>query len=177
MIDIIGIITEPGIYDTEGNEITPPVALEGFHVNSIILMPDMEPYQITPTTPRRVFAGAETFCLKFADRAEWLALGYETTDEDGNQVINDSALVVEYHKQQKRKNMIVGPYQIRKTLRDTGLIDAVQTFVNSADPEIQEAWQYSTEFKRLDPMIVAALDALGIDNDTADQLFEQAKLI
>jgi hypothetical protein len=177
MIDIIGTIYTPGTYDTEGNELTPPVEQDGYHVNTVILIPDMEPYQIEPATPRRVFAGQETFCLKFADRDEWLALGYETTDEEGNQVIDMATIAAEYQKHKKRASMCVGPYQIRKALRDAGLIDQVQAFADAADVEIQEAWQHSTEFKRLAPMILAALDSLGIDEDTADQLFEYAKAI
>jgi hypothetical protein len=177
MIDIIGTIYTPGTYDAEGNELTPPVEQPGYHVNTAIMLPGMEPYLIEPATPSRVFAGTTTHCLRFADRDEWLALGYETQDDEGEWQINDQPLAAEYHKQNARQSMVVGPYQIRKTLRDAGLLDAVKAFVDQADEDIQEAWTYSTEFKRLDPMILAALNALGIDADTADQLFEQAKLV
>ena len=174
MINIIGNIYTPGTHDEDGNELTAQVLQEGYHVNVAILMPDMLPYQIEPTTPSRTFAEHETYYLQFVDRNEWLALGYETTDDEGNQVVDTSALTAEYLKQQRRKEIVVGPYQIRKALRDAGLIDTVKAFVESADPEIQEAWQYSTEFKRLDPTILAALDAMGIEEDTADELFEYA---
>jgi hypothetical protein len=177
MIDVIGEIYEQGEYDEQGNVIKEPTQKEGYFVNVIEVTPDLEPFVIHPATPTRVFAGAETYCLRFADRDEWLALGYETQDDDGEWQINDQALITEYQKQNARKTMVVGPYQIRKTLRDAGLLDAVKAFVDQADVEIQEAWQHSTEFKRLDPMILAALDSLGIDEDTADQLFECAKSI
>jgi hypothetical protein len=32
-IDVVGIITEGGEWDDEGNEITPPTVLDGWHVN------------------------------------------------------------------------------------------------------------------------------------------------
>jgi hypothetical protein len=177
MIDIIGTIYDPGTYDEEGNELTPPVAQPGYHVNVIQLTDAMLSYVVEPATPSRTFAGQDTYYLRFADRDEWLSLGYETTDEEGNQVIDMAAIAAEYQKHKKRASMCVGPYQIRKALRDAGLIDQVQAFADAADVEIQEAWQHSTEFKRLDPMILAALDSLGIDEDTADQLFECAKSI
>ena len=38
---------------------------------------------VTPTSPVRMFAGRDdTICLKFANRDEWLGLGYEHTDID-----------------------------------------------------------------------------------------------
>jgi hypothetical protein len=58
--DTIGIIYEGGEYDSEGEPITPPIALDGWHVN--IRLMDHEdgaallPYTVTPTQPRRVWA-------------------------------------------------------------------------------------------------------------------------
>jgi hypothetical protein len=58
--DVIGIIYEGGEWDQDGHVIIPPVALEGWHVN-VRLMPDeveapLEPYQVQPRHPRRVWA-------------------------------------------------------------------------------------------------------------------------
>jgi hypothetical protein len=58
--DMIGIIYEGGEYDEDGNSITPPTALDGWHVN-IRLMPDEQaepllPYTVIPTHPRRTWA-------------------------------------------------------------------------------------------------------------------------
>jgi hypothetical protein len=39
--------------------------------------PELAPYVVTPKSGVRVFAGAPTVCLKFANREEWLALGIE----------------------------------------------------------------------------------------------------
>jgi hypothetical protein len=58
--DVIGIIYEHGEWDEEGDQITPPVALDGWHVN-IRVMPEEDvtallPYTVIPTHPRRVWA-------------------------------------------------------------------------------------------------------------------------
>ena len=56
-IDVIGIITEGGEWDEDGNEIVPPTVLPGWHVNYLGDLPDgWEQYEVTPTTPARVFA-------------------------------------------------------------------------------------------------------------------------
>jgi len=91
MIDIIGLIFEPGTYgppDPETGEmveVTPPVALEGWHVNTtpahLAEHPELAPFVVTPSMLRRVWAGddaenpTQTVALRFADEAEVLALG------------------------------------------------------------------------------------------------------
>ena len=58
-IDEIGIIYEGGTYDAEGEVITPPVALTGWHVNTAGLAPEAwDEFQVNPATPSRIFAGA-----------------------------------------------------------------------------------------------------------------------
>jgi hypothetical protein len=44
----------------------------GYHFNIApqVMTPELELYRVTPTSPERVFAGAETVFLKFADEAE-----------------------------------------------------------------------------------------------------------
>ena len=60
-VDVIGTIYDPGTYDEEGNELTPPVPHDGFHVNAKWMR---EPHTRAviatipkPTTPRRIFLG------------------------------------------------------------------------------------------------------------------------
>ena len=56
-IDEIGIIYEGGTYDAEGVVITPPVALDGWHVNTAGLAPEAwETYAVFPQQPVRVWA-------------------------------------------------------------------------------------------------------------------------
>jgi hypothetical protein len=58
-IDTIGIIYEGGEWDAEGNVITEPVALQGWHVNvRVVAGEDGEPLQqfsVIPQSPRRVW--------------------------------------------------------------------------------------------------------------------------
>jgi hypothetical protein len=57
-IDEIGIITEGGTYDAEGNVITSPVALTGWHVNTAGLAPEAwDQHLVIVNTATRVFFG------------------------------------------------------------------------------------------------------------------------
>lgn len=174
MIDIVGTIYSPGTYDEEGNELTPPVAQEGYHVNVVELTPDLESYLIEPNTPSRVFAGSVTYCLRFTDRDEWLSLGYETTNEDGEQVIDDSQLIAIYKTRIKRQGMAVGPLQIRKALRATEQLSLVQEYMATASEEVKEAWDYASVFERTDSTVLEVQQVLNVSDDELDSLFELA---
>jgi hypothetical protein len=68
----IAIYGDP-ITDAEGNTHRPVTGyVEGYHLNisPSVYTDDLAPYLMTPTQPRRVFAGAETIFLKFADEEE-----------------------------------------------------------------------------------------------------------
>jgi hypothetical protein len=57
-IDTIGVIYEGGEWDDEGNVITEPAALQGWHVNVRVVDEDptpLEEFAVIPTTPRRVW--------------------------------------------------------------------------------------------------------------------------
>jgi len=55
-IDIVGIITKGGEYDEEGNVITQPTTLPGWHINYVGELPsDWEQYLVSPEEPVRVF--------------------------------------------------------------------------------------------------------------------------
>jgi hypothetical protein len=57
-IDVIGVITEGGEWDEDGEVITEPVALDGFHVNVRLVSEDgsaLEPFRVEPEHPRRVW--------------------------------------------------------------------------------------------------------------------------
>jgi hypothetical protein len=61
-LDEIGTIHEGGTYDPEtGEVITPPVALSGWHVNTIGLAPEAwDQYLVVVNSPARVFLGGPT---------------------------------------------------------------------------------------------------------------------
>jgi hypothetical protein len=64
-IDVVGILYEDdGVYDDEGNMITPPTQIQGYHYNyrliygnkpEIPLPVELEPYLVTPQNPQRRF--------------------------------------------------------------------------------------------------------------------------
>ena len=61
-IDEIGVISKGGEYDPEtGEAITPPVALLGWHVNTLRLAPEAwDRYLVVVNHPARVFFGGPT---------------------------------------------------------------------------------------------------------------------
>ena len=60
-LDEIGTIYEGGTYDAEGVVITPPVALTGWHVNSVGIAPEAwDEYLVVVNSPSRVFFGGAT---------------------------------------------------------------------------------------------------------------------
>lgn len=54
----------------------PVLDAAGYHVNIApqVYAAELAPYRVTPTSPERVFAGAETVFLRFADEAEARAI-------------------------------------------------------------------------------------------------------
>ena len=60
-LDVIGTISEGGIFDQEtGEEPEPPTLLQGWHVNYIGILPnDWSDYLVFPENPVRKFAGVD----------------------------------------------------------------------------------------------------------------------
>ncbi len=59
--DPIGVITQGGSWDSEtGEELEPPVALDGWHANYIGPLPEpLEEFLVFPEAPVRKFAGVD----------------------------------------------------------------------------------------------------------------------
>lgn len=56
-LDPVGVLYDPGTYDDDGSETTPPVALEGWHVNFIGELPEAaQAFVVAPGRPQVVFA-------------------------------------------------------------------------------------------------------------------------
>ena len=77
MLDIIGTIYTPGTYDAEGNVITEPTPIPGWHVNSPQPIEGWDAYKVEPATPMRVFAGYTTHFYAFDDEAVFTAAAIE----------------------------------------------------------------------------------------------------
>lgn len=68
----------------------------------------------------------------------------------------------------------VTPRQARLALLEAGLLDAVETAVNTAGGATKIAWDYATEIYRGDPLIDAIGTALNVSEEQKDALFERA---
>ena len=57
-IDVIGTLyNDDGVYDEEGDEVSAPTAMAGFHVNYLGDLPEgWDVYEVTPEQPKRIFA-------------------------------------------------------------------------------------------------------------------------
>jgi hypothetical protein len=59
-VDDVGVIyNDDGVYSDDGEVITPPTPMDGWHVNykAATLPSDLEAYVVTPNSPHRKFAG------------------------------------------------------------------------------------------------------------------------
>lgn len=57
-MDVVGVITQGGTWDEQGNVITPPHDLPGWHVNFIGVPPEgWAAYEVRPKNPYRVWLG------------------------------------------------------------------------------------------------------------------------
>ena len=68
----------------------------------------------------------------------------------------------------------ITPLQARRALRAAGLLGAVNGAVASADPDIQDAWEYAIEVRRDNPIIAGMAASLGLTEAQLDDLFRQA---
>jgi hypothetical protein len=60
-LDPIGSIYEGGTFDEQGEVITPPVALDGWHVNAAGIAPEAwDEFLVVVNSPARVFLGGAT---------------------------------------------------------------------------------------------------------------------
>ena len=73
-----------------------------------------------------------------------------------------------------RTAMTCTPWQIRKALNAMSLRAAVEGGVAASDQTTKDAWQYATEFCRLDPLLISLGVALGKTAEELDALFELA---
>lgn len=73
-----------------------------------------------------------------------------------------------------RAAMICSPLQIRRALRRSSLLAAVKTWLQTADEETAEDWEYATVFNRTDTVITKMKQALDKNNGDIDDIFTLA---
>lgn len=98
-------------------------------------------------------------------------------DYDGVQLIEwrlDSLTIEEL-----RASMVCTPFQGRMALNGAGLLAQVQAMIDNpaTAQETKLAWEYAIEWRRTSPMISALMAALGVTDEQADALFENAATI
>lgn len=73
-----------------------------------------------------------------------------------------------------RRSTSVTPLQIRRALRQVGLLDEVQNFVENSSAEVREAWEYAIQIDRNNDLIIGAANTIGISEQEVDSLFRLA---
>jgi hypothetical protein len=73
-----------------------------------------------------------------------------------------------------RATMSCGPLQLRRALRQLGLYATITAAIAQADEETQEAWEYASEVRRLEPMVEAMRVVLGKTDAEVDAIFDLA---
>jgi hypothetical protein len=68
----------------------------------------------------------------------------------------------------------VSARRFRMQLRLSGVLDEVKAWVASQDPIVQDAFEYSSEFVRSEPMMQAGFAALGFSSERIDAFFMAA---
>lgn len=68
----------------------------------------------------------------------------------------------------------VTPYQARRALTAAGLRSVVESWIESQDEEIRDAWQYGLSVDRNNPILAGAATALNLTQEQLDDLFRLA---
>lgn len=69
---------------------------------------------------------------------------------------------------------IVSPRQARLALLSAGLLEQAEAAIRSGSKADQISWDYATEFRRDDPLLVSIGSALNLTSDQIDVLFKYA---
>ena len=68
----------------------------------------------------------------------------------------------------------ITPRQARLALLGAGLLDAVEAYIASQPRAVQLEWEYTSEIRRDNTLLIAAVDALGLPAEQMQDLFNQA---
>lgn len=74
-----------------------------------------------------------------------------------------------------RQHITISPWQLRKALNAQGLRQTVEDFVtNSGDKDLQDAYEFATEWQSDNPLLLSKLGNIGMTEDAMYALFELA---
>ena len=159
-IDIVGHLYEPAQTDEDGKVIGAAAALPGYHVNATAPVGAWAAQRVTPTNPRRVFGGANTFFYTFASKA-----AFESAFDAKDLNPLPAPLVPQ----------VVTMRQARLALLGAGKLAAVEAAINGLPEPSKSAarieWDYSNEVQRHNGLVPMLGPALGLTTAQIDQLF------
>lgn len=99
--------------------------------------------------------------LEYREFVAWLALGNGPTEIADQEVV------------EPRQHITLSPWQLRKALNQSGLRQNVEDMVaGSGDIDLQDAWQFATEWQSDHPLLLSKLPALGMTEDQMYSVFE-----
>lgn len=73
--------------------------------------------------------------------------------------------------------LVVSARQVRLLLLNQGLLDDVENVIATYDRATQIAWEYATEFRRDDPLLLQVAAAIGLQPEQIDQFFAAASVL
>ena len=94
--------------------------------------------------------------------------------KEGREVIPYVPPSPEEELERYRSDLKVSPLQFRRALRKMEYMERVKAYMETAPEEIEEAWDYATIIPRLDPLVEAIKNELGLTDKEMDDLFELA---
>lgn len=153
-LDVIGTLFSAPVEEEA------PTALPGWHVNSPWSVASFAAYQVTPATPRRVFAGVPTVFYTFPSEAVFLET-LASADLSEPAVVQVPAAVT--------------MRQARLALLAAGKLASVTAAINALPSPQKEAaqieWEYSQEVQRHNGFVSLLAPVLGMTAADLDTLF------
>lgn len=196
MFSIVGTIYKPTgnmLIDENGIEYPEMVPIEGFHVNSTIRIPEWAQNEVFPETPTQVFGGVKTYFYTFENENSFKTIalntgygkysfkeGYEPQEgeEPTPENPNVEFVLIEPKIEEFEVPRSITMRQARLILLQTGLLDQIQTAIESLQSPQKEAvqieWEYTSEVFRNNQWINDIAGALGLSDKDLDNLFIQA---
>jgi hypothetical protein len=157
-LDVIGTLYSPGEYGSEGEVITPSVALPGYHVNTTYPVAEWAAFKVTPATPSRVFGGIPTHFYTFADLAEFEAYR-DTANLDVTPPVVPQSVTIR---------------QGCQALEEAGLLATVEDAISVSPRFMQIDWARATTIDRNWPTLQVLQEVLDLTDAQIDNLFIRA---
>lgn len=166
-LSVIGVITIPGQYDENGNELVAPVLTEGWHIITTAKLVGLDDY-ISTESAGREFAGTTTYHYVFDTEENAKSIIGYTTTEDGGQY-------TPVFQEKINVPQIVTMRQARLALLQAGLLSIVEqgiaTMEGTEGDTARIEWEYAQEIERTWSTLSLVTTSLGLTEEQVDNLF------